>query len=121
MYPFEKLEVYQIALRVNVEVYQLLKECHLLPAYLKNQLGRASLSVMLNIAEGSARTGARERLQFLKIARGSVFECAALLDFIDKIEGIPTTTVASMRLQFESISKMLYRLTNMHNSPTKIP
>jgi four helix bundle protein len=113
MYPYEKLQVYQIALRVNVEVYELLKQSEFLPAYLKNQLGRASLSIMLNIAEGSARTGTRERLQFLKIARGSVFECAALLDFIEKIQGISVEAINSMRTQFESISKMLYRLTNM--------
>lgn len=44
-----------------------------------NQLKRASLSVVLNIAEGFGRGGNKEFLNFLGIARGSISEVRTLL------------------------------------------
>ncbi len=47
---------------------------------LGDQFRRASQSIVLNIAEGSARTTARDKINFLRIAKGSTFECAAVAD-----------------------------------------
>ena len=55
MFPYEQLEVYKKAYEVNKKVYCLLRENKVIAPYAKNQLGRASLSIMLNIAEGSAK------------------------------------------------------------------
>jgi four helix bundle protein len=46
---------------------------------LKDQIQRAVVSVMSNIAEGYARNSDKEFLQFLYIARGSVSEVQSLL------------------------------------------
>ena len=46
---------------------------------LKNQIRRAAISVMSNIAEGFGRGGNRELVQFLSIAKGSVAEVQAQL------------------------------------------
>ena len=59
MFPYENLEVYKIAYACNQAIYRLLKTNTTIPGYAKNQLGRASLSIMLNIAEGSANSATR--------------------------------------------------------------
>ena len=41
---------------------------------LTSQMRRASVSIPSNIAEGAARTGTKEFLQFLSISRGSLSE-----------------------------------------------
>ena len=60
MFPYENLEVYKKAFELNRRIYRILKEKNDLPAYLKSQLGRACLSVVLNIAEGSGVERAKE-------------------------------------------------------------
>src|SRR2546430_10478490 len=49
-------------------------------AALADQWRRASYSVVLNIAEGASRRGAKEFRRFLDIARGSLHEIEAILD-----------------------------------------
>jgi four helix bundle protein len=44
------------------------------------QLDRASLSMLLNTAEGNGKRHGRNRARFFDDARGSAFECAACLD-----------------------------------------
>lgn len=47
---------------------------------LGDQLRRASQSIPLNVAEGSSRGTSKDKINFLRISKGSVFECAAILD-----------------------------------------
>jgi len=47
---------------------------------LAQQIKRASVSVLLNISEGSSRKSAFERNRFFEIARGSVIEIDAALE-----------------------------------------
>ena len=52
-------------------------------AELSDQLDRASLSAALNIAEGAGRSGPRDQARHYAIARGSAYECLAVLDLLD--------------------------------------
>jgi four helix bundle protein len=49
---------------------------------LRAQLDRASVSIVLNIAEGAGRRTTRDKANFFTIARGSAAECAAILDLL---------------------------------------
>ena len=49
---------------------------------IKDQLNRASLSIALNLAEGSGRSSKRDQRRFYSIALGSVREVQALVKII---------------------------------------
>jgi len=80
----EKLEVYQRELEFLAWVTDLLIEIratqhpHLRETF--DQLDRASLSVLLNTAEGNGKRATQQRARYFDDARGSAMECAACLD-----------------------------------------
>ena len=110
MFSYEKLEVYRKAYQTNQKVYRLLKENKKIMSYAKNQLGRASLSIMLNIAEGSAKFSAKDRRNFYITARGSVFECSSLISFLYAEEEIESELKEELCSCYEEISKMLFTM-----------
>ncbi|MFL6501701.1 MAG: four helix bundle protein [Candidatus Udaeobacter sp.] len=81
----ENLDVYQLELRFVGWVTALLANIKQRPtsariAEVSDQLDRASLSALLNTAEGNGRRQRQTRAKFFDDARGSVTECAACLD-----------------------------------------
>ena len=80
----EKLDVYQVELGFVAWVTTLLNEIwsarHSFQREVCDQLDRASLSALLNTAEGSGKRQGRQRAKFFDDARGSAVECAACLD-----------------------------------------
>jgi S23 ribosomal protein. len=80
---------------------------------LKSQIRRAAISIPSNIAEGAARTGSKEFLQFLSISRGSLSEVETqlliaknlgyiknqehVLEQIDKVFGLLGGLINSLR------------------------
>jgi four helix bundle protein len=110
MFPYNKLIVYGKAFANQRRVMVLIKQNKGMPAYVKNQFGRASLSIMLNIAEGSGRTSIKERKYFFTIARGSVFECSALLDLLFAQQEITQSIHTELKTEYEEISRILYTM-----------
>ena len=49
---------------------------------LRDQLDRASVSIVLNTAEGAGRVSPADKARFYAMARGSATECAAVLDLL---------------------------------------
>ena len=81
----ENLDVYQLELRFVGWVAALLANIKQRPtdariAEVSDQLDRASLSSLLNTAEGNGWRQRQTRAKFFDDARGSVTECAACLD-----------------------------------------
>ena len=109
MFAFESLDVYQKVKSFNSEVLELLDQITV-KSYVRDQLGRASLSIRLNIAEGSSRATKRDKRRFLIIARGSAFECASLIDFLKDKGYIDEKHFKKFYEDLEEISKMLYAL-----------
>ena len=110
MFPYENLEVYKKAYSANQTVYRLLKGNKSIPGYARDQLGRASLSIMLNIAEGSAKFSNKDRRNFYVTARGSTFECAALITFLKDENEITTEMFEEIKKEYDSLSRMLFTM-----------
>ncbi|MEY2878102.1 MAG: hypothetical protein RLZZ15_482 [Verrucomicrobiota bacterium] len=87
----ERLKAYQKALEFVSFAGPIIDE---LPAKLaaKDQLDRASTSVVLNLAEGNSKRSRPERCRFFDIARGSGVECAACLDVLVARHKLPAAT-----------------------------
>ena len=84
MFDHEKLHVYQLQLEFLRWVAPVLAEAQQWDAgqtaEVRRQLDRASLSTLLNIAEGNGKRGQRTRAKSFDDARGSAAESAACLD-----------------------------------------
>ena len=84
MFDHEKLDVYQIELAFIAWVSPLLSETRsAVQGFYRevcDQLDRASLSFLLNTAEGNGKRQGKQRAKFIDDARGSAVECAACLD-----------------------------------------
>ena len=84
MFDHEKLDVYQLELQFITWVTDLLEEvsksAKSKTAEVCDQLDRASLSALLNTAEGNGKRQRQVRAKFFDDARGSGTECAGCLD-----------------------------------------
>ena len=109
MFDFQKLEVYQKAKTFCIEITQLQKS-NSFDRTTNDQLRRASFSIMLNIAEGSSRFSNKDRKNFMVIARGSVFECVAILEYLFEIKEISEKSFNENVNRLDEISRMLFAL-----------
>lgn len=72
---FEEIQAWQKARDVTLLIYKITADEHFAKDWgLKDQIRRASVSIMANIAEGHGRRTNVEFANFLNIARGSVAE-----------------------------------------------
>ena len=77
---FEDLDCWKIARELSREIYSLTKSGEFSRDYgLKDQIRRAAVSVMTNIAEGFERSSNKDFARFLYIAKGSAGEVRSLL------------------------------------------
>lgn len=76
----EKLKVYQLALKFNEFAFKIISKLNL--SDIRNQLDRASNSIVLNLAEGNGKFSKKDRCKYFDISMGSSFESAACLDIL---------------------------------------
>lgn len=81
----ERLDVYQLSLDFLVCADEIIRKLPRGRAHFVDQLGRAALSVVLNIAEGAGKVSAADKRRFYVTARGSATEAAALLDALTRV------------------------------------
>jgi four helix bundle protein len=83
----QKLNVFITVKKPALECYKITKT---FPAderfNMIQQIRRAALSIILNIAEGSSRKSEAERKRFYEISRGSLIEMDAAFDTANELE-----------------------------------
>lgn len=77
---FEDIEAWQKARELTKAIYAMSNDGQFARDFgLRDQIRRASVSIMSNIAEGFGRGGNKEFIQFLSTAKGSASEVQAQL------------------------------------------
>jgi four helix bundle protein len=109
MFDFQKLEVYRKAKSFHISSKAILSSIKT-ERFVNDQLGRASYSIVLNIAEGSAKVSKADRRNYFITARGSVFECVAIVDLLFDEKLIDETQHNNQLQLADEISRLLYAM-----------
>ena len=110
---FEDLEIWQIARRLTQEVYTLVQTPKLSRDYgLRDQMQRAAVSIMSNIAEGFERGGNQEFVQFLYIAKASCGELRSQLYVALDQKYIDPQVANEMTMALKRLSAMIKHLVD---------
>lgn len=122
VFPFEKLDVWQMAVDLAETVLSFLEE---LPpgkhVRLIGQMEAAATSPAQNIAEGEGRQYKKEFIQFLHIAKGSVFEVVTLNEIFRRRKLFSEEQKNEVRNRCEAIDRKLNGLINsLHGKRTNV-
>lgn len=108
---FEDIQAWQKAKDVTLLIYQITCSENFAKDYgLKDQIRRASVSVMANIAEGHGRRTNTEFANFLNIARGSVAEVQSHLHIALGLNYISQSDFNNLYQTLTEISRMTLSL-----------
>lgn len=105
---YERFDVYRVALEFQEMVPRLFPRRGY--AALRDQLDRASSSILLNVAEGAGRFARAEKANFYLIARGSAMESASVLDVLSSRGVIAPAVHRHARGLLVRVTQMLTKL-----------
>jgi len=105
---FEDIEVWQNARKVTKEIYVCSGTGQFSKDYgLRDQIQRAAVSVMSNIAEGFERGSNKEFIQFLFIAKGSAGEVRSQLYIAMDLGYIKKEKFEELNTELTTVSQQL--------------
>jgi four helix bundle protein len=102
---FEEILAWQKSRLMTSKIYSVFKELH--DFGFKDQICRASISVMNNIAEGFERKSDKEFMQFLFISKGSCGEVRSMIYLAKDLNYIQDLEYTGLMNYSTEISKML--------------
>lgn len=105
---YQDLEVWQRSLELAEMVYRLSASFPSSEKYgMTVQVRRSACSIAANIAEGASRRGAREFLQFLGIASGSLAETETFLIMAGRLGMANDEHIGDVLVCADEVGKML--------------
>lgn len=108
---FESLRVWHDSRRLAAKIYKATRTGAFAQDYgLRDQVRRAIVSVMSNIAEGYERGGTKEFLHFLRIAKGSAGEVRCQLYAAEDAGYLESAVAAELLGDAASLSRQLQAL-----------
>ena len=114
---FRDLKCWQKAFDLTVAVYAATRAFPKEELFaLSNQLRRAAISVMSNIAEGKGRLSDKDSLRFFGNARGSLFEIESQIDIAERLKYISAVDAGAIRSQTSEVGKLLNGLIRSFTS-----
>lgn len=107
MFDFEKFPVYLLSEKFYSQVIVEILSRKDINSSVKDQLRRASMSIILNIAEGAGKYAKNDKRSYYTIARGSTNECVAILRIIKLEKKLEEYRYKQMYDNLVEIGKML--------------
>ena len=109
---FEEIQAWQKAREVTLRIYRVTSSRDFVKDFgLKDQIRRASVSIMANIAEGHGRRSNTEFANFLNIATGSVDEVQSHLYVAHDLAYLSDNDFDEIYQQLTEISRMTHWLS----------
>ena len=112
----EKLDVYALSIEFVSRANDLVGDLPRGRGYLADQLQRAALSIVLNIAEGAGKYSGNDKAAFYSRARGSATESAAVLDVCARLDLVPEDRCRANKAVLERVGQMLTKLVQAHQA-----
>jgi four helix bundle protein len=112
---YKQLDVWKVSIGLVTEIYRVSKFYPKAELYaLTDQTKRAAVSVPANIAEGLGRQYKKETLQFLHIARGSLYELETHLIIAVNVEMLQKESFDPLMVIWEKSIQLLNGLINYY-------
>ena len=105
---FEDILSWQKGKKLVVSIYRQFNNCR--DFSFKDQIQRAAVSIMNNIAEGFERNTRKEFIHFLYIAKGSCGEVRSMLQLATELNYINNIENEKLINECKEISRMIYGL-----------
>lgn len=106
---FRKLSIWQKAIDLATIIYEVTQHYPKQEMYgIVSQMGRSTVSISSNIAEGAGRKSKKEFSQFLRIAYGSVCELETQLIISRNLKMISEESFEKLFDKNDEIQKMIY-------------
>lgn len=106
----ESLDVYGVALDFIALADEIVAQLPRGRGHLADQLGRASTSIVLSLAEGAGKFSKPDKRRYYLIAVGSTTECAAILDVLLRLKLVVAGRHSEGKSMLERIAAMLVKL-----------
>ncbi len=120
LFPFEKLEVWQLAKKLVLAIYDVSKRFPANEQYgLISQINRAVISVASNLAEGSSRISQKDQAHFSQLAYGSLMEVTCQLDIAKELGFIKEEEYKKLRQSIGVLSSKINALRRSQKERAK--
>ena len=83
---------------------------------LTNQMRRAAVSIPSNIAEGAARQGTKDAIQFFVVSRGSLSELDTQMEIVSKLQFVDKNEIEKIQNQIDTVDALLSGLIRYRKS-----
>ena len=108
---FRNYSMWQNSLEICLEIYQVTRKFPSFETYgLGDQLRRAAVSIVSNIAEGAGRRSEKDFAYFLQISLGSTYEVETQLHIAHRLGYISQETLDDLLAKINSIERQLFEM-----------
>jgi four helix bundle protein len=114
--PHKKLKIWTKIIAFIEDIYSITARYPKEEIYgLMSQMRRSAVSIASNLAEGFARKGISEKIQFCYISRSSLSEIDAQLEISLRLKFIENKEYQDLQKKLDEISRMLNGLINSYD------